>query len=75
MGSNAELVADRETGIVVPPGDVEAMAQALVQIASDPHRASLMGRSGREVVERRFSLPGMVAAYEALYDRMRAGQH
>ena len=60
------------TGEIVPPDDVDAMAQALLRMAADPARAAAMGREGRAEVERRFSLQAMVAAYQALYDRQLA---
>jgi glycosyltransferase involved in cell wall biosynthesis len=69
VGGNPELVAPGRTGELVPVDDVEAMAQALLQLAADPARARTMGRAGRAEVERRFSLEAMVAAYQALYDR------
>lgn len=71
VGGNAELVV-RQTGELVPSGDVEALAIALVRAASDPNRAVAMGRAGRARVEQHFSLPTMVAAYRGLYDRLLA---
>jgi len=72
VGGNAELVAQGRTGEIVPPDDVDAMAQALVRVATDPERAAAMGLAGRAEIERRFSLQAMVAAYQALYDRQLA---
>ena len=69
VGGNAELVDDGRTGALVPPDDVDALAQALVHMATDPARAAALGRAGRAEVERRFSLQAMVSAYQALYDR------
>jgi glycosyltransferase involved in cell wall biosynthesis len=43
VGGNAELVDAGTTGELVPPGDVEAMAQALAALAADPARAACMG--------------------------------
>ena len=68
VGGNAELVAHGRTGQVVPPDDVEAMAQALLRMATDPARAAAMGQDARVEVEQRFSLQAMVAAYQHLYD-------
>jgi sugar transferase (PEP-CTERM/EpsH1 system associated) len=70
VGGNAELVAHNRSGEIVAPANVEAMAAALVRLASDPDRAATMGRQGRAEVERRFSLPAMVAAYQGLYDTL-----
>ncbi len=72
VGGNAELVVPGDTGEIVPPADAEALAASLVRLATDPARAAAMGRAGRAVVERRFSLPAMVAAYQGLYDRLLA---
>jgi glycosyltransferase involved in cell wall biosynthesis len=54
----------------MPSGDIEAMAQALVSLAGNPDRAQSMGQAGRARVERQFSLPAMVSAYQGLYDRL-----
>lgn len=67
VGGNSDLVAAGETGRIVPPGDVEALAAAIAAEAADPDRARAMGRAGRSRVLERFSLPAMVAAYEAVY--------
>ena len=72
VGGNADLVVDGQTGCIVPAGDVEALAAALVRMATDPPRAAAMGRAGRTRVEHHFSLPAMVAAYQGLYDRLLA---
>jgi sugar transferase (PEP-CTERM/EpsH1 system associated) len=75
VGGNAELVDDGRTGVVVPAADVQALAQAIVQMAGDPARAAAMGAAGRLEVQKRFSLQAMVGAYQSLYDRQlqRAG--
>lgn len=69
VGGNAELVDQERSGLLVPAADVEAMAAALVRLATDPAQAAAMGAAGRQEVERRFSLQAMVGAYQALYDR------
>ena len=72
VGGNAELVVAGQTGRLVPAGDVEALAAGLAGMAGDAAGAQAMGRAGRERAERHFSLPAMVAAYKALYDRLLA---
>lgn len=69
VGGNAELVSSGRTGLVVPPADPQAMAQALLTLASDPEKAAAMGRAARSDVERQFSLQAMVANYMAVYDQ------
>jgi glycosyltransferase involved in cell wall biosynthesis len=48
VGGLSEIVAHGATGLVVPPGDAEALAEAMVELASDLGRAAAMGAAGRE---------------------------
>jgi sugar transferase (PEP-CTERM/EpsH1 system associated) len=67
VGGIPEVVADGETGLLVPPSDPAALAEALLALASDPARGEAMGRAGRERVESHFDVRRMVREYEALY--------
>ena len=49
-----EVVVDGETGILVPPGDVPALADAIVRLLGDKELAGRMGRAGRKRAEQRF---------------------
>jgi glycosyltransferase involved in cell wall biosynthesis len=62
-----EVVADGETGLLVPAGDPLALADALAQLAEDPDRAARMGEAGRERLRRQFSVEKMVGDTELLY--------
>jgi starch synthase len=56
-----EMVAGGETGLLVEPGDVAALTEALRALAADPARARAMGRAGRERVAERFTWPAVTA--------------
>jgi glycosyltransferase involved in cell wall biosynthesis len=75
VGGNADLLADGETGEILPASDPQGMADCMIRLATDPERAVRMGRAGRERVIRKFSMASMVAAYRAVYDQQlrRAG--
>jgi sugar transferase (PEP-CTERM/EpsH1 system associated) len=66
VGGNAEVVVEGASGLLVPPRDPERFAAALEQIARLPDRRA-MGQSGRDRVERRFSIDRMARAYHDLY--------
>lgn len=69
VGGNADLVRDGESGQVVPAGDVPALAAALTDWSADASRRRQAGVVGRRIVEQRFTLQAMVAAYHAVYER------
>ena len=62
-----ELVVDGETGWLVPPGDVSALAVAILRGLEDPAMAARMGRAACERMRTHFSLEAMAAAYEKVY--------
>lgn len=49
-----EVVRDGETGLLVPPGDVEALSLALLRLLHDPDFAASLGKRGRLFLERSF---------------------
>jgi sugar transferase (PEP-CTERM/EpsH1 system associated) len=68
VGGNADLVADGETGQIVPAADPQTMAQSLIEFASSAAQSRAMGLAGRERVVQRFSMQAMVNTYQRVYD-------
>lgn len=62
-----ELVIHGETGLVVPPGDARRLAEAIVQLASDPCLRMRLAEAGFERAASEFSIPGMVDGVLAVY--------
>src|SRR5208282_4362054 len=50
-----EAVHPGETGLLVPPHDVDAIADAIAALAADPARRAAMGRAGRALIECHFT--------------------
>ena len=65
-----EEVVDGVTGRVVPPADVEALAQAIREVAASPERARAMGQKGKEHLAAKFSTERMVARMSEIYVRL-----
>lgn len=68
VGGNRELVEPGAQGLIVPPGDPRALADALLLLSNDEPRRMEMGRAGRARVWRDFNMDTFVAQHEALYE-------
>ena len=68
VGGTAELVVDGETGVLVPPGDAAALAEALSGLLADPERARRLGEAGRERVRSEFSAARAAEEILKLYE-------
>ncbi|MDF1586072.1 glycosyltransferase family 4 protein [Rhodospirillales bacterium YIM 152171] len=67
-----EICRDGENGLLVPPRDVAALTAALARLLGDRQLRLAMGRRGRLLVEREFSLGKVVAATLEIYDALAA---
>lgn len=63
----AELLADGESALVVPPGDPDALAEALRRLLADPSLREHLASAGRRVVEAELTIDRVVPRFEALY--------
>ena len=66
-------VAGEETGILVPPGEFEALAAALVELLEDEPRRRRLGEAGRAVAEQ-YSWKRIAARLVAIYDDLANGR-
>jgi alpha-maltose-1-phosphate synthase len=66
-GGIPEVVADGETGLLVPAGEPEPLAAALNTLLSDPDRAATMGQAGRKRTVAEFGWPAIAAQTADLY--------
>jgi glycosyltransferase involved in cell wall biosynthesis len=69
VGGLRELVVDGETGILVPPGDAEALAAALGRLVEDRDLRRRLGAAGRARAETLFDLGAFRRAHVELYER------
>jgi starch synthase len=70
VGGIPEVVADGETGLLVPPDDPAALAGALNALVCDPALAAEMGAKGRKRVVADFGWPAIAAQTAALYTEL-----
>jgi starch synthase len=73
VGGLPEIVDDGVTGLLVPPADPRALADALEALTADPQRVVAMGRAGRERALQEFSQERCTISVEAIYRTALAG--
>jgi len=73
VGSVPEVVQDGVSGILVPPADPSALADAASALVRDEARAELMGRRGRDIITSRYAVSTMVESILAVYREASSG--
>ena len=66
-GGMPDAVVDGVTGFIVPPGDIDALAQAMLRLLRDPELARHFGRNARKRIEEKFEIGAIMRAYERLF--------
>jgi len=72
VGGIPELVTDGETGVLVEPESPEALAEALLRLASDSDHVRCMEEEAHQFAVNRFSLDSMVDGFLSLWERVAA---
>ena len=70
VGGIPELVKDGETGILVPPEDVDALAENIIALLKNKDKGQRMGLVGRRRVEENFDVKVMVRKTEEVYEEL-----
>jgi glycosyltransferase involved in cell wall biosynthesis len=70
VGGLVNIVRDGETGILIPPGDPWAIANALATLARDPELARRMGHAGLKRARERFSAARYAGDVDRFYQRL-----
>jgi len=73
-GGSPEIVRDSATGILVPPGDVGSLENAIRQLIQNQDLRIAMGKAARQRFESEFGVDRMVADYLSFWDRLRSSR-
>ena len=68
VGGIPEMIEDGKTGLLVPPHDAEALADAIIRLLKNHPLADTLGRAGHDMVHDRFCIELMVSAVQSIYD-------
>lgn len=66
-GGPAEIVSPGIDGFLVPPGDIDKMAAAILELANDPDKRKTMGANGYNKVKNQFTIPYIASQVEKVY--------
>jgi glycosyltransferase involved in cell wall biosynthesis len=70
VGGNIEIIQDGKTGLLIPPQDSAALANALLRLLRNPEFAENLGKNGRELVSAEFSFQSMIAKTDQMYTEL-----
>lgn len=71
IGMN-EIVNDGVNGYLVPPGDIDALAERMTRLLDDPALCHRMGEAGRDTVRTKFNISTRIQEYIELYEELTA---
>ncbi len=70
VGGITDIVVDGQNGILVPPGDIDALSQAMLKIINDRHMRRTMGESAKKVIDGKFNWDRIIDDLIRLYERI-----
>jgi L-malate glycosyltransferase len=68
VGGIPEIIQDKVHGLLIPPADSDAIADAIIYLCSNPREAEAIARRGQERARTRFSFEQLVSELELLYE-------
>lgn len=70
VGSIPDVIADGVNGLLIEPGDREALSERLLLVLQDKERARLLGVAGKNTIRQRFNLSDTLMQYKRLYTEL-----
>lgn len=70
VGGNAEAVVHGQTGLIIPPDNSDALAEAILDLYNNPDKRLQMGQNSRERAVNVFSLEHMIKEHEKFYESL-----
>jgi L-malate glycosyltransferase len=74
VGGNAEVLQNEETGLLIAPDNVDALAEALLKLLRNPGLAKQLGTNGRDFVSQHFSFERLIDRVDEMYTELLAAR-
>ena len=68
VGDVPKVILSEQTGLLIEPGDINRLAQAMARLINDPDLARRLGANGRAHVQQHFSAEAMAESYFRQYE-------
>ncbi len=69
-----EQVGNGAAGIIVPEGDIQALAQAIIDMINNPNQRSVLGIAGRKTVENKYDSRLLIDKQVRIYEDVIQGK-
>jgi glycosyltransferase involved in cell wall biosynthesis len=69
-GGAPEVVLHNETGLLISPGDIDQLVDAITTLSDDRSTRAQLGANGRRWIESRFSIEPYIDRVESAYERL-----
>jgi glycosyltransferase involved in cell wall biosynthesis len=73
VNGSVEVLEDSQSGVLVPPKDVDALARAIESLIESPEERRRLGHAAPARAAREFSVESMVDGYRRVYERVLGG--
>ena len=70
QGGPVEIVEPNQTGLLIEPGNHQALSEAMIDLLKNENKRTAMGIAGRKRAENHFSISQMMKHFETLYDQI-----
>ncbi len=70
VGGTSEIVIDKETGFLVPPGNSKIFVNRIMNLLDDENTRRKMGRNGRRLIKRYYTWDNVVEKTEKIYEKI-----
>jgi glycosyltransferase involved in cell wall biosynthesis len=75
VGGVREVVSDGASGILIPPGQIAAISDAVIDLLENPQRLAQMGQTGRMIAEKRFDMYSWARRLADIYNEATTSRH